>query len=85
MVLSLFLLSKLFYYAFFIIIELYFLIPAVIEQIFDPIAELVNPMGTPSKEEKAGIEIIFIFGYIFILFIFENKLVWSNQRLLYIP
>ena len=51
------------------------MIPAVIEQIFDPIAELVNPMGTPSKEEKAGIEIIFIFGYIFILFIFENKLV----------
>ena len=41
---------------FFLIIELYFLIPAVIAQIFNPIAELVIPTGIPTKEEKADME-----------------------------
>ena len=41
---------------FFLIIDLYFLILAVIAQIFDPIAELVNPIGTASKGTNAEIE-----------------------------
>ena len=41
---------------FLLITDLYFLIPAVIAQIFNPIAELVIPTGIPSKEAKAEIE-----------------------------
>ena len=40
-----------------LIIVIYFLIPAAITQIFNPIAELVIPIGIPIKEEKAEIEI----------------------------
>ena len=40
-----------------IIIDLYLLIPAAIAQVFDPIAELVVPIGIPSKEAKAEVEI----------------------------
>ena len=36
----------------FIIIGLYFLVPAVIAQIFNTIAELLIPIGMPIKEEK---------------------------------
>ena len=39
------------------IIDLYFLIPASIRQIFNPIAELVIPIGISNKEAKAEIEI----------------------------
>ena len=42
---------------FFLIIDLYFLIPAVIAHIFNPIAELVIPLGIPIREAKAEIEI----------------------------
>ena len=42
---------------FFLIIDLYILIPAVIAQIFDSVAEFVIPIGIPSKETKTGIEI----------------------------
>ena len=42
---------------FFLIIDLYFLIPAAIAQIFNPIAELVIPIGIPIKEAKAESEI----------------------------
>ena len=35
---------------FFLIIDLYFLIHAVIAHIFNPIAELVLPIGIPPKE-----------------------------------
>ena len=42
---------------FFLIIHLYFLIPAVIAQIFNLIAELVIPIGIPIKEAKAENEI----------------------------
>ena len=42
---------------FFLIIDLYFLIPAVIAHIFNPIAELVIPLGVPVREAKAEIEI----------------------------
>ena len=45
------------FYFFFLIIDLYFSIPAAIVQIFDPIAELVIPIGTTSKEAKAEIDI----------------------------
>ena len=41
----------------FLIADLYFLIPAVIAQIFNPIAELVIPIRIPSKEEKVAFEI----------------------------
>ena len=41
------------FFFFFLIIDLYFLIPAAIAQIFYPFAELV----IPSKEAKAKIEI----------------------------
>ena len=41
---------------FFLIIGLYFLIPAVIAQIFNPIAELVLPKGIQSIEVKAETE-----------------------------
>ena len=37
---------------FFLIIDLYFLIPVAIGQIFNPIAELVIPIGIPIKEEE---------------------------------
>ena len=36
----------------FLNIDLYFLIPAVVTQIFNPIAELVIPIGTSTKEAK---------------------------------
>ena len=42
---------------FFLIIDLHFLIPAVTRQVFNPIAELVIPIGIPTKEEKAEIQI----------------------------
>ena len=44
------------YFFFFLIIDLYFLIPAAIAQIFNPIAELVIPIGIPIKEAKAESE-----------------------------
>ena len=43
---------------FILIIDLYyFLIPEVIAQIFNPIEELVIPMGVPTKEPKAELKI----------------------------
>ena len=44
------------FFFFFLIIDLYFLITAVIAQIFDPIAELVIPIGILTKEAKAEME-----------------------------
>ena len=41
---------------FFLIIDLYFLIPAVITQIFNPIVELAIPTGIPTREAKAEME-----------------------------
>ena len=40
-----------------LIINLYFLIHAVIAQIFNPFSELLIPIGTPGKEAKAEIQI----------------------------
>ena len=45
------------FFFFLLIIDLHFLIPAVTAQIFNPIAELIIPIGIPSKEAKAEIEI----------------------------
>ena len=42
---------------FFLIIDLLFLIAAVIAQILNPIAELLIPIGIPSKEAKVEIGI----------------------------
>ena len=36
--------------------DLYFLIPTIITQIFNPIAELVIPLGIRTKEEIAEME-----------------------------
>ena len=44
------------FFFFFLIIDLYFLIPAVITQIFNPIVELAIPIGIPTKEAKAEME-----------------------------
>ena len=44
------------FFFFFLIIYLYFLIPAVIAQTFHPIAELITPIGIPTKEAKAEME-----------------------------
>ena len=41
---------------FFLITDLYVLIPAVITPIFNPTTELVIPIGTPTKEAKAEME-----------------------------
>ena len=45
------------FFLFFLIIDLYFLIPTVITQIFNAIAELVIPIGIPTKEANAGMKI----------------------------
>ena len=41
------------FFFFFLTVDLYCLIPAVIGQIFIPTAELVIPIGIPTKEVKA--------------------------------
>ena len=41
---------------FFLIIDLYFLIPGVTTQIFNPTLELAIPIGIPPKEAKAEME-----------------------------
>ena len=42
----------------FLVTDLYFLVLEAFAQIFNPIAELVIPIGIPSKEAKAEIEIL---------------------------
>ena len=44
------------FFFFFLIIVLHVLIAVVIAQIFNPVAELVIPIGIPTKETKAEIE-----------------------------
>ena len=44
-------------FLFFLVIDVYFFIPAVIAQIFNPIAKLIIHIAIPSKETKAEIEI----------------------------
>ena len=44
------------YFFVFLIIDLYFLIPAAVAQIFNPIAEFAIPIRIPSKEAKAEID-----------------------------
>ena len=43
-------------FVFLLIIDLYFLIPAAVAQIFNPIAEFAIPIRIPSKEAKAEID-----------------------------
>ena len=45
------------FFFFHLIIDLYFLIPTAIAQIFNPIAKLLIPIGITSKEVKTEIEI----------------------------
>ena len=45
------------FFFFFLIIDLYFVIPAAVAQIFNLNAELLTPLGIPSKDEKAEVEI----------------------------
>ena len=44
------------FFLFFLMIDLYFLIPVFIAQIFNPAAELVIPTGTPTNEAKTEIK-----------------------------
>ena len=44
------------FFFYFLINDLYVLIPAVIKQTLNPIAELVIPIGIPTKEAKAEME-----------------------------
>ena len=44
------------FFLFFLFIDLYFLIPVVIKQTFNPIAELVIPIGIPTKQKKPEME-----------------------------
>ena len=46
------------FFFFFLIIDLYFLIPAIIAQIFNPIAELAIPTGIPVTAEAKVFNII---------------------------
>ena len=46
------------FFFFFLIIDLYFLIPAVITQIFNPIVEPAILIGIPTKEGQAEMETI---------------------------
>ena len=45
------------FFLFFLTIDLYFLIPVVVAQTFNLIAELLIPMGVPSEEAKVDTEI----------------------------
>ena len=45
------------FFLFFLVIDLYFSILTVVVQTFNPIAELVIPIGIPRKEAKAEMEI----------------------------
>ena len=45
------------FFFFFLIIDLYLLIPAAIAQIFNPTVQVVIPIGIPSKGAKVEIEI----------------------------
>ena len=45
------------FFSFFLIIDLYFLIPAAIAQMFSPIVKLAIPIRIPSKEAKPEIQI----------------------------
>ena len=44
-------------FLFFLITDLYFLLPAAIAKIVNPIAELVSAIGIPSKEAKTKVEV----------------------------
>ena len=44
------------FFFFFFMIDLYFLIPAMVAQIFNPIAEIVIPTGTQTNDANAEIK-----------------------------
>ena len=44
------------FFFFFLVIDLYLLIPSVIAQIFNPISEVLIPTGIPTKETRAEME-----------------------------
>ena len=48
--------SSCFLFVLFLIVDLYFVIPVVIAQIFNPSAELAMLIGIPTKEGKTKIE-----------------------------
>ena len=43
-----------YFFFFFLIMDIYFIIPVVVTQVFNPIAELVIPIGVPTKETEAN-------------------------------
>ena len=52
-----FIIFLLFFLDYTLLLDLHFLILAVIAQTFNPISELVIPLGVPTEEEKSEIEI----------------------------
>ena len=50
------------FFFFFLIIDLYFLTPTVIVQIFNPIAELIIPIGILKKDAKRTFETHVVIG-----------------------
>ena len=73
------------FYFFFITIDLNILIPAVIAQIFSPIAKLEIPIVIPSKEVKAEIETHPVIPSInFALFLQQNNLYFQSKSLPYV-
>ena len=50
------------FFFFFLFIDLYVLIPAAIDQIFNPTTELVTPIKIPAQEAKAEIDIHPVIG-----------------------
>ena len=57
---------------FFLIIDLYFVIAAVIAQIFNPTAEIVIPTGIPTKEAKAEMEWLHLLLMLLILMVLKQ-------------
>ena len=45
------------FFFFFLTIDLYFLVPAIVAEILNAIAELVIPLGIPIKEVKTEVQI----------------------------
>ena len=73
------------FYFFFLTIDLNILIPAVIAQIFSPIAKLEIPIVIPSKEVKAEIETHPVIPSInFALFLQQNNLYFQSKSLPYV-
>ena len=75
-------------FLFFSIIDIYFFIPAVIAQIFNPTTELAILIGMPTDEVKAGFEtysaIIIVEAKLSNLLLYNLFAIVLNKRYIYI-